>query len=905
MKIRFIFLTILLFISSICSFAKNIITNPDKNTQLDIIKNSYSVLLLKNTASNIILSNVNTVNGNFVKVEIPGYGKSLNVGDPELPVLKNLIEIPYEAQIEVQIISSSFKDYSLTNMGYSHFVIPARAPISKNIDDPGSVEYIVNSNTYSSNTFIGQENVNIEILGTMRGVRLGRLEIAPVQYNPVSNTLRVFDKLEIRITFKNSNIPYTKSSKKGLFSPFYENLYSKILNYKPLENKELITDSPATFMIVSDPMFHDNLQPFIEWKSKKGFRVITAYTDDPNVGNTTVSIKAYLENFYNNPPEGYNAQSFILFVGDVEQVPAYTGNYGNHATDLYYAEYTGDIFPDCYYGRFSANNPDELETQIAKNLEYETFQFPQATYLDSSLLIAGKAPGYDSIWGVGQLNYMINNYLNQDNGIFTHLITPPFSPDTNYTEQLIQTISNGISFVNYTGHCSVFGFANPPLSIGNIPDLTNEHLYPLVVGNCCSSASFQSWCFGEELVRASNKGALSYIGAANLTYWDEDYWWMVGFKEISSNPPYSIDNLGLIDRWFHSNNETMAEWYITQGQLPIAGNLAITQSGSQQEGYYWEVYNLLGDPSVMNYLPKPELPEVYYSSSITQETETLIVNTEPFLYAALSMNNVLHGTGMADENGIAIIDIFLPFTETGTADIVITGQNIQPFFGTIQVVDAQGAYVVMQSFEIDDSNGNNNGNVDAGENILLNVTLGNLGNMPSSGLTANLSTADTNIILTNTTNTWLSLEPGDSEINYGAFSFDVGQFCLNGHIAEFTVEISDNTNTWYSEFSLTLHSLITEIPEIYQSEPISNLSIYPNPFSNKVQIDFDLSNTSNIKISFIDLFGKQHLGIERRNLQSNGRHNVVLDTKRLPPGLYLCKIQTGNYSLIKRIILAR
>jgi hypothetical protein len=905
MKKQFLILATLIFTSVLSSFATNIIINNDKENRLEVIENTYSALHLKSTVSTVDFSNIFTENGTYVKVEIQGYGKSLMIGEPELPVLKKLIEIPLGAQIKTKIISSSFKDYNLADLGFPNQIIPARAPISKNIDDPESIEYIPNQDSYSTNSFMGQENVIVKILGSMREVLVGRIEIAPVQYNPVSNTLRVFDELEIVISFKDANIPLTKSSKQDYFSPYFEHVYSSMLNLKPKENKELITDSPVTYIIVSDPMFEDNLQPFIEWKTKKGFLVVEAYTDDPNVGNTTESIKSYLEGFYNDPPEGYNPQSFILIVGDVDQVPAFTGNFGGHITDLYYAEYTGDIFPECCYGRFSANNQDELEAQLNKNLEYEMYQFPEPSFLDSTMLIAGIAPGYDTIWGNGQLNYMINNYLNGENGIFAHLFTPPFSPDTNYTELIIQSFSDGVSFVNYTGHCSTFGFSNPPLSIGNIADFTNEHKYPLVIGNCCSSASFNTMCFGEQIVRATNKGALSFIGAASSTYWDEDYWWMIGFKDISSNPQYSADNLALIDRWFHINNEAPDDWYITQGQFTIAGNLSISQSGSGLEGYYWEVYNLLGDPSVMVYLPQPELPEVYHSSSITLQTETLLVYSEPYTYIALSINNVLHGIAMADENGVAEVNISLPFTNPGTADIVVTGQNMVPYFGTVKIEDPESAYVMMQSFEIDDSNGNNDGNADAGENILLDITLFNFGSITSGNITASLSTSDTNIALINGVNTWSSLEPDNSEIKYGAFSFNIDQFCENGHIAEFDLEITDGNNTWNSLFSITIHSVITETPEILNPETISELVIYPNPFSDQITLDFILKENTNVNISLIDLLGKQHLYPEPGNLNSSGRQSVILKTDGLLPGLYLCKIQAGNHSIIKRIVLTR
>jgi len=903
MKTRMFFLILLFFASLFYSSAKDIKLNNRNKTDFTVTENTSSELQLINTVSSFALSNVETVSGNFIKVEIPGYGKSLVAGNPELPVLKKLIEVPFGATIEVEIIRSSFRDFKLVDLGFDGIVIPAHAPVPKNIDEP-QIDYTVNTAAYTVNGFINQELVSTKILGTMRGVRIGRLKIAPVQYNPTTRTIRVFDELVINITFKNGDITLTESSKKNLFSPFYENIHSKLINYKPLSPDELITSSPVTYVIISDPMFYDALQPFIQWKTQKGFRVITGYTDDPEVGNTTESIKAYLENLYNNPPEGYNPQSFILFVGDVDQVPSFSTVQGFHLTDLYYAEYSGDIFPECYYGRFSANSPDELEPQIAKTVEYEKYQFPNPSYLDSVMLVAGVAAGYDTLWGNGQIYYMADNYLNQSNGIFPHIYTPPFSPDTNFTDMMIQKFSNGVSFVNYTGHCSSFGFASPPLNIGHIASFSNEHKYPLVVGNCCSSASFFSTCFGEEIVRVANKGALAYIGAANSTYWDEDYWWMVGFKDISSNPPYDPEALGLIDRWLHQNNEPVEEWYITIGQMPVAGNLAVTQAGSSIETYYWEVYNLLGDPSVMIYVPEPSLPSVAYEPSISPGTETFTVNTEPYMYAAVSMNGVLHGAASADENGVAEIDIFTPFTEPGIADVVVTGQNRQPFFGTVQVEEAQGVFVLLQSFEIDDSNGNNDGKADAGENILLNVTLFNVGDTISENLVAELTTADTNIIMETFTSNWLPLEPGASETKEGAFSFDVGELVINDHIADFNLEITDGNTVWNSSFSITLHSLITSLPEIQSSEPVTNIRIYPNPFKNKFKIDYELVKSTDIIVSFYDLLGNKVLTAKPDYRQQLGEHSLTIDAGNLQTGIYFCKITAEDFTVVKRVVVS-
>ncbi len=779
-------LSYLIFIIFIIGFfhsiAGEIIVNKNNKNQLKIIENTYSVLRLETTIFSFDFSDVSTQQGTFTQLNISNFGHSNIPGEPELPVLKELIEIPINAKVNINIISTAFKDFNLSDLGVNNLIIPAHAPVSKEINEPESIEYVLNEESYSKNQFIGQEPVIVKVLGTMRGVHFGRLEIAPVQYNPVQNIIRVFEEMEVEISFTGGNTILTENRKKESFSPYFERTYSKIINYKPLPTDELITNAPVTYVIVSDPMFEDNLQEFIQWKTKKGFRVIEAYTDDPAVGNTTETIKTYLEDLYNNPQQGYYPQSFVLLVGDVVQIPAFSGTSGYHVTDLYYSEYTGDVYPECFYGRFSANNLDELLPQISKTLEYEKYQFPDPPFLDSAVLISGAAQGYDTLWLNGQINYAATQYINEEHGSFPFVYFQPQPPGVNYSELIIQNINNGISFLNYTGHCSPFGFSFPPLVIGHIQLLNNIHKYPLMIGNCCSSASFGMECFGEAIVRAVDKGALSFIGATNSTYWDEDYWWAVGFKAVSSSPFYNPDYLGFYDRFFHDHGEPLDQWYVTQGQFAVAGNLAVTQSGSYLEGYYWEVYHLLGDPSVSIYIPQPPLPAVNFASSIPPGTTTFTANTESYLYVALSMNGVLHGAAVADENGLAEIDIFEPFNFAGIVDVIVTGQNIEPFFGT--------------------------------------------------------------------TNSITSSEDG-------------------------IINLADQIN------------------------------IYPNPFMDNLEIDYYLEVKSDIKIRILDLLGREVAQLENSSNQSVGEHSVTLNSSEMQPGVYFCKIEADDFSIVRKIVLKR
>lgn len=776
--------------------------------ELKVTESTYTLLNLNNSLTDIGFLRVKSKAGYFTLFRINEYGQSMTAGSPSVPMIRKLIEVPLHATLEVEILSQEFEEVNLADYGITDLVLPAQPPLSKNIDDPEDVEFILNQEMYAQDDFLGQELVHVTDLGIVRGVRMARVEIAPVRYNPVKNKLQVYTSIDVKINFKDANVSATLSEKENLFSPFYESLYEQFINYKPMEGKEFIDDEPVTYIIVSDPMFEDALADFVAWKTIKGFRVVEAYTSNSAVGTTTTSIKNYLQDFYDNPPEGYNPQSFVLFVGDVAQIPAFSGNSGGHVTDLYYCTYDGadDIYPECFYGRFSANNLTELQPQIDKTLEYEQYLFPDASFLDEVVMIAGADASYGPIWGNGQINYGTENYFNAAHGLTSHTYLQPEPGGANYAQNIRADISNGVAYANYTAHCSANGWADPSFNIGHISQLTNESKYPLMVGNCCSSVEFQTTCFGEEILRAENKGALGYIGGSNSTYWDEDFWWGVGFETVTTNPSYNEDHLGSYDRLWHDNGEILDDWYVTQGQMPSAGNLAVTQAGSSLEEYYWEIYHLMGDPSVMIYFSQPPLATANYQGLMPLGATSFTVNTDPNAYVAISKDGVLHGCGIADDLGVAEVGMLNPIVIPGEADVVITGQNLQPFIGVVNVASPEGAYVLLDEIEIDDSDGNGNGMVDFGEYIALNVTLENLGSQTASNISASITATDEYLTLETTSFDWPDIGAGNTATEDAAFAFTVDEWIPDQHAVMFELEVTDGTDTWISNFQVVLNA---------------------------------------------------------------------------------------------------
>lgn len=760
-------------------------------------------LKVQSSVTGFSITEVQTPAGPFSMISMEGFGHRLAEGEPALPVFRKLAEVPLNATFSVRVTRMEYRDFDLGAMGKNHLVFPAQPALSKG-DDPDKVPFVYNKELYLTDQLLADEMVTVTPVGTMRSLVLARIDISPVCYNPVTGVLRIYDELEAEIVFVNPDLEATRTLKQQKASPWFGGLYRTVENFdQGYPGDALITSAPATYIIVADPMFQSAMQPFIAWKQKKGFRVIEGYTNNPSVGNTTTSIKSWLQNLYNNPPSGYNAPSFVLLVGDVAQIPAWSGGAGSHVTDLRYCEYTNDNLPEVFYGRFSATTVAQLQPQIDKTLEYEQYLMPDPSFLGRAVMVAG-ADGSFQTHSNGQIYYGTETYFNAAHGIYSHTYLQPEPSGGNYSQNIKNNVSEGVAYANYTAHCGSSGWGDPSFVISDIPALTNNGKYCLMVGNCCLSAKFDVTSFAEEQLRAANKGAVGYIGGSNNTYWDEDFWWGCGFKNVVLHPAYNASHLGAYDGVFHDHGEPVTDWFITQGQMQVCGNLAVEESGSSRKQYYWEIYHLMGDPSLMVYFSVPPALTATYANPLMIGMNSLAVTTQPYAYIALSMNGTLLAAAMADAAGAATLT-FTPLTVPGMADIVITKQNRQPWIGTIQVIPASGPYVMVENVTVSDPapGGNNNGEMDFDEIIHLNITLKNVGIQSANNVQASLSTISPHIIITDGFEVAGTIAPGQSVTLSGGFTCNVANNIPDQITVPFTLQATDGTNNWNSDFQLT------------------------------------------------------------------------------------------------------
>jgi len=82
------------------------------------------------------------------------------------------------------------------------------------------------------------------------------------------------------------------------------------------------------------------------------------------------------------------------------------------------------------------------------------------------------------------------------------------------------------------------------------------------------------------------------------------------------------------------------------------------------------------------------------------------------------------------------------------------------------------------------------------------------------------------------------------------------------------------------------------------------LQNYPNPFNPTTRIEYNLMKESRVKLTVYDVLGKV---VSERNIgkQDPGKQFVTFDATNLPSGIYYYKLQAGEFTDVKKMMLIK
>lgn len=592
-----------------------------------------------------------------------GLGTEPNVMDrgmPDLPFICRSIIIPDDARMEVRLAESEFIEHQMA-------VAPSKGFISRELN-PADVSYEF-SNAYGLDEFYPRDIATLGSPYILRDFRGITVTVHPFQYNPQTQTLRVYTHvvLEVRnVGPDDRNVKVRGSGRYNLhFSDIYENhfLNSKDYSYSPVgEHGRMIVISYGDFM--------DAAELYVDWKNQKG--IPTELYDVATIASTPDLIRDFLRAEYLSE----DGLTFVQFVGDYEHIPSFLISRdfcdGLATSDPSYALLEGsDSYPEIFVGRFSAADVIDVRTQVLRTIWYERD------------IIGGdwlhKGTGLGSIWGSGygylgladrelveMLRIMLLGYTYTEvDQLYEEDVGPYVEPVP--VADFVNAINEGRGVVLVQGHgpCEA-DFMIPPGSLGDlfvtgdVGTLENNYMLPFIwigapyIGNFQIDVTFPEAWLRVRHASGDPIGAIAvYASSVDLDY--------------ASTHAAQYDMVNLLV------NDQMR----TVGGLMYNGACYAMDLYSDRGEKTFESYHIFGDVSLQVRTDTPEPMSVSHASVIDSGATTFevtVTGVEDAL-CALSRNAELLGYAYADGSGYALIELDQPITGAIPLDLVVTAFN--------------------------------------------------------------------------------------------------------------------------------------------------------------------------------------------------------------------------------------
>lgn len=174
-------------------------------------------------------------------------------------------------------------------------------------------------------------------------------------------------------------------------------------------------------------------------------------------------------------------------------------------------------------------------------------------------------------------------------------------------------------------------------------------------------------------------------------------------------------------------------------------------------------------------------------------------------------------------------------------------------------------------------------------------------NGPYGGIVRSLTVSGTNVFAgTNGGGVFLSTNNGTSwtAVNNGLTNTDVLSLAVSGtNLFAGTY----GSSVWRSPLSelISVKSLSTEVPEQF-----SLSQNYPNPFNPVTNLEFGISDLGFVSLKVYDILGKEVVTLVNEKL-SPGNYKVQFDGSNLSSGVYLFRIESGDFVETKRMLLVK
>lgn len=803
---------------------------------------------------------ISTKRGNIV--EFPGLIQIGKSGEPLLPYKAIKLMLPPGCEAYAMKINPT-NEIVLAESGTN---IRAKGSARK-YSYTGEEDYYQNEAIYKSGNIYPQNRTGETNTQYMHGVGYALNAITPVNYTPSTGRLSYYEKIEVVVRYKKSERAEKAIKNLVLTDDNLKTCIDYADNKKEMDKYPLRKSSASDYeiLIITPNIYTDPLKPLDSIYTNRGYR--TKITSLESITSSTQGIDSpekmrnYIINEYQN-----HAIKYVTLAGDADILPyrglycvvqssfteiddnipsdiyfsALDGNWNNNNNDLWGEVGEEDLLPEVFVGRMPFSDISELIAIVNKSIKHQNH--PIIDEIRKPLLAGERLHNNPYTVGSQYLELVIGTH--SENGYTTVGIDSTRNFLKLYEESypwngttLRNRIKEGRNQIHHSGHADatfVMKFNLEDITSSNFESVDGvNHTFPIVYTHGCVCGSFDNDdCIGERMVAIDNFAA-AFIGNSRYGWFNEG---QTEGPTVHLHREYvdavNGDSIPQIGKAHTESKRATAPWVNAPGQF---------EEGAQRWSFY--CCNLLGDPVMSVWTDEPidinvTLPENIqsnaYSTSVTVKSNNMPAKN---LRVAVVANGKLMASGITDNNGAATLSFFEPFSTQTEANIIVSGYNCLPHSYQVPVVGGSAmANVHFESYSINDEEGNNNGVLEYGETIKLNVSLKNSGNAIANNVNATITSDNEYIdILQNSAN-FGNINPNATLHLPNAFKFAISENIPDNH--EIVLKVaSQQPSQWESEIKLNAHSYALAI----NGGELSNGNIVINAH-DQVNINFHIEN---------------------------------------------------------------
>ncbi len=745
------------------------------------------------------------VNGETMQtLFMPDASPLLNAGEPELLQKTVSLIVPEHSRPVVEVMSSEYETVPEVNL------VPSKGKLYRNVN-PSDIPYKKGA-VYRKDCFLYEDSVEFQRPYVLRDYSGMSLRFFPFAYNPVRQQLRVCKSITIKVAYNSKKQIKPVPVVSAVFDAVYQ---EQFLNYETVRTGS-ITEN-GEILIVSPEEFLDALQPYVQWKTRCGYKITAVSLE--TVGATANAVKTYILNYYNQ-----HRPAFLLLVGDDTKFPVLT--VGGNTSDNNYGELAGDdVYADVIVGKISATTADHVRTQVERFVDYERNPSDTAHFSVFCGIASSEGPGdnneydYDHIRNIGNVLSAFTYTSGYELFDGSHGGMDASGDPT--PAQVTTALNSGAGIINYCGHGIYTGWSTSGFGSSHVRQLDNAGKLPFIISVACQNGDYVGrTCFAEEWLRAERNGQpTGAVGALMST-----------INQPWISPMYAQDRM--MQHLTGTNGSPQSK---TLGGIIFNGIADMLDTYNDYE--VSRTWVLFGDPTLQVRTSAPQALVVTHASQIPAGL-SVVDFTSPVEDARVSVlkGDELVATGMV-QGGNVTLDISALPVEIDTLDVMAVASGYLPYEGKISRMSVQGPYVFCSSLEPDSSQ-----KAVYGTTVAMKATFRNIGNDGATRIRAYLSTEDPYLTVVDSSLMLLRLDSGSTLERHAAYTISVAPDVPAAHTAKLKVRTAFEGTVVERTFTVTLYA-----PELTVKSCTFNDAASENPNGR-----FDFGETGQLQISLVN-----------------------------------------------------